>query len=110
MKTIYKVKSLTERHFVLKEVQDACRKGGIERFETSQHIKTITELWTSETGLVTDALKLKRKAIEQKYKDDIDDLYEDCKPKQTSEKKKKSKPNTTDEKTSTKNEKISNEN
>ncbi|CAF4990045.1 unnamed protein product, partial [Rotaria sp. Silwood1] len=71
----------------LKEVQDACRKGGIERFETSQHIKTITELWTSETGLVTDALKLKRKAIEQKYKDDIDDLYEDWKPKQTSEKK-----------------------
>ncbi|CAF1148015.1 unnamed protein product [Rotaria sp. Silwood1] len=95
---------------VLKEVQDACRKGGIERFETPQHIKTITKLWTSETGLVTDAFKLKRKAIEQKYKDDIDDLYEDCKPKQTSEKKKKSKPNTNDEKTSTKNERISNEN
>ncbi len=26
---------------------------------------------TPDNGLVTDALKLKRKAIEQKYKDDI---------------------------------------
>ncbi|CAF1363791.1 unnamed protein product [Adineta steineri] len=73
---------------VLKEVQDGCKKGGIERFETPQRIKIVTEAWTPETGLVTDALKLKRKAIEQKYKDDIEDLYEEKKPKQNSDKKK----------------------
>ncbi|CAF1451410.1 unnamed protein product, partial [Adineta steineri] len=31
--------------------------------------------WTPETGLVTDAFKLKRKAIELKYKDYIQQLY-----------------------------------
>lgn len=60
---------------VLQDVQDACKKGGIERFETPQRVKLVTEAWIPETGLVTDALKLKRKAIEQKYKDVIDNLY-----------------------------------
>ncbi len=53
-----------------------------------QRVKIVTELWTPETGLVTDALKLKRKAIEQKYKDDIEDLYLD-KPKKNSSKRSK---------------------
>jgi hypothetical protein len=76
----------------LKEVENACKKGGIERFETPQRVKVVTEAWTPETGLVTDALKLKRKAIEQKYKDEIEDLYEaKQKPKQDSGKKNKSK-------------------
>lgn len=35
----------------------------------------VTDAWTPDTGLVTDALKLKRKAIEEKYKEDIDELY-----------------------------------
>ncbi len=90
---------------VLKEVQDACKKGGIEKFETPQRIKIVTDSWTPETGLVTDALKLKRKAIEQKYKDDIEQLYEN-KPKndstnnsnkdQSNEKKDDSKENPTE--------------
>ncbi|CAF0948680.1 unnamed protein product [Adineta steineri] len=65
---------------VLKDIQDICQKNGIEKFETPQRIKIITELWTPETGLVTDALKLKRKAIEEKYHNDIEQLYLD-KPK-----------------------------
>ena len=64
---------------MLKEVHTACKKGGIEKFETPQRVKVVTELWTPETGLVTDALKLKRKAIDQKYKDDIENLYQDKK-------------------------------
>lgn len=74
----------------MKDVQEACRKGGIERFETPQRVKVVTEAWTPETGLVTDALKLKRKAIEQKYRDQIEDLYIDKKP--TSQTKAKPKP------------------
>jgi hypothetical protein len=50
-------------------------------------VKVITESWTPETGLVTDAFKLKRKAIEDKYKDDIEDLYKDEEPKNNSSKK-----------------------
>ncbi len=77
---------------ILKDIQITCTKNGIERFETPQRVKIVTEAWTPETGLVTDALKLKRKAIEQKYKDDIEDLYLD-KPKNTSPKRpKKSRP------------------
>jgi len=70
----------------LKIFKKLVKKGGIERFETPQRVKIITEPWTPETGLVTDALKLKRKAIELKYKDDIEDLYLD-KPKINSPKK-----------------------
>ena len=76
---------------ILKDVQDACKKGGIERFETPQRVKVVTEPWLPESGLVTDALKLKRKAIEQKYKDDIEDLYLEKTPKQSSKKTIKSK-------------------
>lgn len=62
---------------ILKEVQEACKKGYIERFETPQQVHIVKESWTPETDLVTDALKLKRKAIENKYRDLIEDLY-DC--------------------------------
>ncbi len=62
----------------------------IKEYEIPKRVKIVTDSWTPETGLVTDALKLKRKAIEQKYKDDIEQLYED-KPKsnkdQSNEKK-----------------------
>jgi hypothetical protein len=51
----------------------------------------VIEPWLPESGLVTDALKLKRKAIEQKYKDDIEDLYQEKKVKQNSNKTIKSK-------------------
>ena len=54
----------------------------------------VTEAWLPETGLVTDALKLKRKAIEQKYRDQIEDLYLDKKPKsQPNQSNKKTKSN-----------------
>ncbi len=62
-------------------------------------MKVVTDPWTPETGLVTDALKLKRKAIEQKYKDDIEQLYGD-KPKEnkskSNEQKKDSNQKTTE--------------
>jgi len=75
---------------VLKEIQDACKKEGIEEFEIPKRVKIVTDPWTPETGLVTDALKLKRKAIEQKYKDDIEQLYED-KPKSNKDQSNKKK-------------------
>ncbi|CAF1093575.1 unnamed protein product, partial [Didymodactylos carnosus] len=68
---------------ILKDVQDACRKGGIERFEIPQKIKVVADSWTPDSGLVTDALKLKRKAVEQRYKDIIDNLYKEDTVSQT---------------------------
>jgi long-subunit acyl-CoA synthetase (AMP-forming) len=77
---------------VLKDVQEACKKGGIEKFEMPQRIKIVTEPWIPESGLVTDALKLKRKAIEQKYREEIDDLYDDRPKNKSSKRPKKSRP------------------
>lgn len=36
------------------------------------------EIWTPETGLLTEALKLKRKPIEQRYEKEIKALYAVC--------------------------------
>ena len=77
---------------VLKDVQEACKKGGIEKFEVPTRVKIVTDAWTPESGLVTDALKLKRKAIEQKYREEIDDLYDEQPTNQSSKRAKKSRP------------------
>lgn len=61
---------------LLKDLDEICQKGGIERFERPQRVFIVDEVWTPETGLVTDALKLKRKAIENKYEDLIELLYQ----------------------------------
>lgn len=61
---------------ILRKVQDTCKNDGIKNFETPKYIKIVTEQWSPESGLVNDALKLKRKAIDEKYKDDIKQLYE----------------------------------
>ncbi|CAF2003900.1 unnamed protein product [Rotaria magnacalcarata] len=70
---------------------DFILSGGIQSFEMPQRVKVVTESWTPETGVVTDAFKLKRKAIEEKYKDDIESLYKGEQPKKTSSKKKTSR-------------------
>ncbi|UJR20379.1 hypothetical protein I4U23_023510 [Adineta vaga] len=76
---------------VLKDVQDACKKGHIERFETPQRVRIVVESWTPETGLVTDALKLKRKAIELKYAAEIEELYVEKVKKQATKRIKRSR-------------------
>lgn len=59
----------------VKEVQEICTKKGLERFEIPQRASLCTEIWTPDNGLLTDAMKLKRKDIEAKYKDVIVKLY-----------------------------------
>lgn len=72
---------------MLQEIQTACKKDGVQQYEIPQRVKVVTDAWTPDTGLVTDALKLKRKAIEEKYKDEIDELYGE-KPKENKSKSK----------------------
>jgi len=49
--------------------------GKLEKFELPQKVKLVTEVWTPDTGLVTEAFKLRRKNIETLYQKDIMRMY-----------------------------------
>jgi len=60
---------------VLKDMQQVSSKYGLERFEVPQKIFLTPELWTPDTGLVTDAFKLKRKPIQERFQEEIERMY-----------------------------------
>ncbi|KAL0849640.1 hypothetical protein ABMA28_013897 [Loxostege sticticalis] len=60
---------------VLKELADHAMKCGLERFEVPAAVKLVTEVWSPDMGLVTAAFKIKRKDIQERYKDDIKRMY-----------------------------------
>lgn len=47
----------------------------LERFEIPRKIRLSPDPWTPETGLVTDAYKLKRKELKTHYQQDIERMY-----------------------------------
>ncbi|KAG9264807.1 long-chain-fatty-acid-CoA ligase 3 [Astyanax mexicanus] len=60
---------------VLKAITDTALSGQLERFEIPRKICLSAEAWTPETGLVTDAFKLKRKELKSFYQNDIERMY-----------------------------------
>ncbi|XP_015671181.2 long-chain-fatty-acid--CoA ligase 4-like, partial [Protobothrops mucrosquamatus] len=60
---------------VLKEIKDMANKMKLERFEVPIKVRLSPEPWTPETGLVTDAFKLKRKELKNHYLTDIERMY-----------------------------------
>lgn len=60
---------------VLKALQNQGAKGKLEKFEIPQKIKMVMEQWTPDSGLVTEAFKLRRKNIESHYLKDIIRMY-----------------------------------
>ncbi|XP_037537600.1 long-chain-fatty-acid--CoA ligase 3b [Nematolebias whitei] len=56
-------------------ITDAAVSGKLERFEIPKKIRLSAEPWTPETGLVTDAFKLKRKELKTHYQEDIERMY-----------------------------------
>uniref|UniRef100_A0A098LXI3 long-chain-fatty-acid--CoA ligase n=1 Tax=Hypsiglena sp. JMG-2014 TaxID=1550645 RepID=A0A098LXI3_9SAUR len=64
---------------VEKEVQkllsEAARTANLEKFEIPLKIRLSPDPWTPETGLVTDAFKLKRKELTAHYQEDINRMY-----------------------------------
>lgn len=60
---------------IRRQIHDACKTNGIQNYEIPKSILIVTEPWSPESGLVNDALKLKRKAIQQHYKQQIEQLY-----------------------------------
>ncbi|KAI4902767.1 hypothetical protein NFI96_015283 [Prochilodus magdalenae] len=60
---------------VLRIITDAAVTAKLERFEIPKKICLSAEPWTPETGLVTDAFKLKRKELKSHYQEDIERMY-----------------------------------
>ncbi|XP_036392970.1 long-chain-fatty-acid--CoA ligase 3a [Megalops cyprinoides] len=60
---------------VLQIITEAAIVAKLERFEIPRKIRLSAEPWTPETGLVTDAFKLKRKELKTHYQDDIERMY-----------------------------------
>ncbi|XP_044058882.1 long-chain-fatty-acid--CoA ligase 3a [Siniperca chuatsi] len=60
---------------VLKIITEAALAAQLERFEIPRKICLSPDPWTPETGLVTDAFKLKRKELKTHYQDDIERMY-----------------------------------
>ncbi|CAJ1066062.1 long-chain-fatty-acid--CoA ligase 3 isoform X1 [Xyrichtys novacula] len=59
----------------LKVLTEAALTAQLERFEIPRKIRLSPDPWTPETGLVTDAFKLKRKELKKRYQDDIERMY-----------------------------------
>uniref|UniRef100_A0A8B9J1Y7 long-chain-fatty-acid--CoA ligase n=1 Tax=Amazona collaria TaxID=241587 RepID=A0A8B9J1Y7_9PSIT len=60
---------------VLQEIKEVANKMKLERFEIPIKVRLSPEPWTPETGLVTDAFKLKRKELKNHYLNDIERMY-----------------------------------
>ncbi|EPY79444.1 long-chain-fatty-acid--CoA ligase 3 isoform 2 [Camelus ferus] len=60
---------------VLKVLSEAATSASLEKFEIPVKIRLSPEPWTPETGLVTDAFKLKRKELKTHYQADIERMY-----------------------------------
>ena len=48
---------------------------GLQKFEVPKKISLCLDEWTPESGLVTAAMKLKRKELENYYSTDIKQMY-----------------------------------
>ncbi|ELT94240.1 hypothetical protein CAPTEDRAFT_212677 [Capitella teleta] len=60
---------------MLKVLQEQGAKGKLERFELPQKLTLCSDIWSPDTGLVTDAFKLKRKELQKFYKSEIAHMY-----------------------------------
>uniref|UniRef100_A0A671M8D8 long-chain-fatty-acid--CoA ligase n=1 Tax=Sinocyclocheilus anshuiensis TaxID=1608454 RepID=A0A671M8D8_9TELE len=60
---------------VLKVITETALTAQLERFEIPRKVRLSVEPWTPETGLVTDAVKLKRKELKSHYQNDIERMY-----------------------------------
>jgi long-chain acyl-CoA synthetase len=60
---------------VARELAEHARKCKLEKFEIPSAITLCKESWTTEGGYVTAAFKLKRKVIQERYKEEIKRMY-----------------------------------
>ncbi|CAB1316325.1 unnamed protein product [Coregonus sp. 'balchen'] len=60
---------------VLKAIKEVAVSIKLQRFEIPVKVRLSPEPWTPETGLVTDAFKLKRKELKNHFQTDIERMY-----------------------------------
>ncbi|CAH1987078.1 unnamed protein product [Acanthoscelides obtectus] len=60
---------------VTQQLAEHGRKCKLHRFEIPTVVKLISEIWSPESGLVTAAFKLKRKDIQDRYRNEIKRMY-----------------------------------
>ncbi|XP_060768935.1 long-chain-fatty-acid--CoA ligase 4b [Neoarius graeffei] len=60
---------------VLKSIKEVATMNKLQKFEVPVKVRLSSQAWTPETGLVTDAFKLKRKELQTHYKHDIERMY-----------------------------------
>ena len=60
---------------VLKKLTSHGLSLGLEKFEIPKQIYLTSDPWTPDSGLVTAAMKLKRKEIETRYSASISQMY-----------------------------------
>lgn len=60
---------------MLREIEAVATAAELEKFEVPAKICLSPEPWTPETGLVTDAFKLKRKELKNHYQNAIERMY-----------------------------------
>ncbi|XP_058238791.1 long-chain-fatty-acid--CoA ligase 4b [Hemibagrus wyckioides] len=60
---------------VLKVIKEVATMNKLQRFEVPMKVRLSSQVWTPETGLVTDAFKLKRKELQMHYRHDIERMY-----------------------------------
>ncbi|KAL7838934.1 hypothetical protein AOLI_G00273380 [Acnodon oligacanthus] len=60
---------------VLKAIKEVASTNKLQRFEVPLKVRLSSQPWTPETGLVTDAFKLKRKELQRHYFQDIERMY-----------------------------------
>ncbi|XP_038972894.1 long chain acyl-CoA synthetase 8-like [Phoenix dactylifera] len=71
---------LCQNNQVIHEVQQsllkAAKAANLDKFEVPAKTALLPDPWTPESGLVTAALKLKREQLKNKFRDEIQKLYE----------------------------------
>uniref|UniRef100_A0ABD2X123 long-chain-fatty-acid--CoA ligase n=1 Tax=Trichogramma kaykai TaxID=54128 RepID=A0ABD2X123_9HYME len=60
---------------VLDALVEHSKKCDLQKFEVPGAVKLVTETWSPDMGLVTAAFKLKRKAVQDRYKHEISRMY-----------------------------------
>ncbi|OXU20883.1 hypothetical protein TSAR_015234 [Trichomalopsis sarcophagae] len=60
---------------VLQTLVEHSKKCNLQKFEVPGAVKLVTESWSPDMGLVTAAFKLKRKAVQERYKNEISRMY-----------------------------------
>jgi long-chain acyl-CoA synthetase len=60
---------------VSRELFEHAKKCKLEKYEIPAVVTLCKETWTAETGMVTAAFKIKRKVIQDRYKEEIKRMY-----------------------------------